>query len=287
MRDVPIRSPLHRPPAPVGGDENARNWARTMSAHPLPGGLAVAHPDPAGVVVAAAVATRRAGGGGAQLAGRRRHPVVGGRAPTGRGGSRSVAHLLRARPRPHPARHRLPPPGRQDPGLRVPGRPPAHPADPRARGGPGGQRASPGRCASTSRSPRRSPSATTAGTAPAATPARTRCRPYPARRLRPRRVGRRRGAGPAQPVRRDARRHPQPLVVAPGAGHPRGRGGRLGRPHRLRLPRLRGRGVRRRRRARRPPRPVRRAVRSSPQPADRRLRRRRGRGHDRGRAAWP
>ena len=46
----------------------------------------------------------------------------------------------------------------------------------------------------------------------------------PRRRLRPRRLGRRRRARPAQPVRRDARRDPQPLVVAAGARRPpRGR----------------------------------------------------------------
>ena len=76
--------------------------------------------------------------------------------------------------------------------------------------------------------------------------------PYVAGRLRPRRVGRRRHAGPAEPVRRDARRHPQPLVEPPGAGDAGGRGRVVGRPHRLRLPRLRGRrggGHRRRRHA--------------------------------------
>ena len=81
---------------------------------------------------------------------------------------------------------------------------------------------------------------------------RGRVHPLPARGLRPRRVGRRRGAGPAQPVRRDARRRPQPLVVPAPAGHARGRGRGLGRPHRLRLPRLRGRGLGRHRGPRRP-----------------------------------
>ena len=42
--------------------------------------------------------------------------------------------------------------------------------------------------------PRRSRSVTTAATGPAATPARTRCRPYVAGGLRPRRLGRRRRA---------------------------------------------------------------------------------------------
>ena len=85
-----------------------------------------------------------------------------------------MAHLLRARSRPHPARRRLPPPGRQDPGVRLPRRSPAHPPHPRARGRPGRRRPSLGRSASTSRSPRPSRSATTAATAPAAMPARTR-----------------------------------------------------------------------------------------------------------------
>ena len=60
-------------------------------------------------------------------------------------GDRAVAeepdplpHLLRARPRPHPARSVLPPARRQDPGVRLPRRPPAHPADPCPRGRPGG-----------------------------------------------------------------------------------------------------------------------------------------------------
>ena len=38
----------------------------------------------------------------------------------------------------------VPPPGRQDPGLRLPPGPSAHPADPCARGGPGGHAPSPG-----------------------------------------------------------------------------------------------------------------------------------------------
>ena len=50
--------------------------------------------------------------------------------------------------------------------------------------------------------------------------------------------------GPPQPVRRDGRRHRQPQLVAPGAVDPRGRGGQLGRPDRLRLPRLGGRRAR-------------------------------------------
>ena len=48
-----------------------------------------------------------------------------------------MADLLRARPGPDPALHGLPPPGRQDPGLRLPPGPPAHPAHPCPRGGAG------------------------------------------------------------------------------------------------------------------------------------------------------
>jgi hypothetical protein len=67
----------------------------------------------------------------------RRHPRRGAGNRADRRGARPVPHLLRARPRPHPPRHRVPAPGRQDPGLRLPRRPPAHPAHPRPRGGPG------------------------------------------------------------------------------------------------------------------------------------------------------
>ena len=44
----------------------------------------------------------------------------------------------------------------------------------------------------------------------------------------------------AQPVRRDARRRPQPLVEPSGTWHAGRRGRVVGRPHRLRVPRLRG-----------------------------------------------
>ena len=83
------------------------------------------------------------------------------------------------------------------------------------------------------------------------------------RRLRPRRVGCRRHAGAAEPLRGDARRHPQPLVEPPGTVDAGGRGGVVGRPHRLRVPRLRGRRGGRHRRRRHA------AGRSSPSAADR------------------
>ena len=75
------------------------------------------------------------------------HPGPGRRQPGDARGARPVAHLLRARPRPHPA---LAAPSAASPARRqvfvFPRRPPAHPAHPRARGGPGGGRHRPRRC---------------------------------------------------------------------------------------------------------------------------------------------
>ena len=134
-----------------------------------------------------------------------------------------MAHLLRARPRPHPARQRVPPPGRQDPGVRVPRRPPAHPAHPRPRGRPGRHVRRPG-----ARAQRRAHRGDRPRPRLRPRPGRPRQRGRPVavrrRRLRPRRVGRRRHADAAEPVRRDARRHPQPLVVPAGADDAGGRG---------------------------------------------------------------
>ena len=112
----------------------------------------------------------------ARAALRRRHPRGRGRDSRPAGGARRVADVLRARPRPHPPRAGVPPAGRQDAGLRVPRRPPAHAAHARPRGRPGRHGGGPHARASTSPSPRRSPSATTAATARADTPARTPCR---------------------------------------------------------------------------------------------------------------
>ena len=170
--------------------------------------------------------------------------------PRRRRGARSVAHLLRARPRPHPARQRVPPPRRQDAGVRVPRRPPAHPAHPRPRGRPGRHARSPERSASTWRSPRRSPSATTAATARAVTPART-----PSRRTSPAATTTPCGAPTSRslPLNLCAetldgiRNH---SWSRPAPAHAGGRGRVVGRSHRLRVPRLRGR--RRGRHRRRP-----------------------------------
>ena len=167
-----------------------------------------------------------------------------------------MADLLRAGPGPDPALHRVPAAGRQDPGVRLPRGPPADPADPRARGGPGGDERRPG--------------------LPAQRGADRGHRPRPRLRARP---GRPRQRGRARPLPAGGFDHaPWGADVSlaslnlcaetldgirnhswsrPAPVHPRGRGGELGRPHRLRLPRLGGRGPGRHRR------PVRSAGRSS------------------------
>ena len=197
--------------------ERAERWASTMHGH-ADGAVAFAHADSwAGTgssspVVDAANA-RRSRTTSLSTAG---HPGDRRRRACHRRGARSVAHLLRTRPRPHPARQRVPAPRRQDAGVRVPRRPSAHPAHPCARGRPGRHL---GR-----------PSARAQRGADRGDRARSRLRPRPRRarqrgrahavrrrRLRPCGVGRRRHPDSAEPVRRDARRHPQPLVVAAGA----------------------------------------------------------------------
>ena len=167
--------------------------------------------------------------------GARRHPGHRRWTTTDRGGTRPMAHLLRARSRSHPARHLLPSPGRQDPGLRVPRRSSTHPSDPCPGGGPGrhGDGASPRpQCCSRrgdGPGPRLRPRS--------GRPCQRGCaRPLRRRWLQPRRVGGRCLPRSAQPLRRDTRRDPQSLVVSTGTCHPRGRGGQLGRPHRLCLP---------------------------------------------------
>ena len=231
-------------------NERNRRWASTMAGHGGPG-ITFAHADSHartdGAVVTRARRAPSAPGLDGRARGRRRSwrrgpPGPRRRAPVAARGARPLADLLRAGPRPDPPRHRLPPAGRQDPGVRLPRRPPADPADPRARGGPGRHQRGPGLLASTWRSPRPSPSVTTAGTGPGATPARTPSSPYLDGGFDHAPWGADVSLAPLNLCRRDPRRHPQPLVVPTGALHPRRRGGELGRPDRLCLPRLRGRG---------------------------------------------
>ena len=271
--------------------DRAERWAATMAGPPRAGSaLRLAHADSRG---------RRRPAPRSSTASRARGPPrPSWLAPAGHPGRRRrpprppeeppdpLPHLLRARPRPHPARHA--PSG-------------AWPARPRCSSSPTttSAPASP----TPSRWPRWPPSVARGlglnvalteaialghdcGHGPGGHASEDALSPYVDGRLRPRRLGRRRRARAAQPVRRDARRHPQPLLVAPGAGHARGRGGQLGRPHRLRLPRLRGR--RRRRHRRRPtmlPAVGRGPLRHGPQPPARRVHRGDGRRRPRPRAA--
>ena len=156
--------------------ERERRWAGTMAGHGE-GPVRRAHVD-ADAKLGPVDGFDRAAREDAEdaLLAPGRHPGARRRSPRGGGGARRLAHVLRARPRPHPARLAVPAALRQDPGLHLPGGPPAHPPDPRARGRAGGHRHRPGAAASTSRSPRRSRSGTTAATARSATPARTRSR---------------------------------------------------------------------------------------------------------------
>ena len=189
---------------------------------------------------ARAGATRRPRSARRRRARTARHTLVRGRQPGRRRRGRPVSHVLRARPRSHPPRIVVQASRRQDTGVRVSRRPPTHPPHARARSGTGGRvdfararaqrRAHRGNCAGPRLWPRaRRPCQ------------RRRAVALCARRLRPRRVGRRCRARVVEPVQRDARRHSQPFVVAPCAGHARGRSGVVGRPHRLRVPRLRRR----------------------------------------------
>ncbi len=174
---------------------------------------------------------------------RRGRPDRGVRGPRARRGTRPVPALVRARSRSHQALAPVATLGRQVPGVhRSRRRPSPYAAHPCGRGGPGGHRHRPGR----------QPVPAAGGGDRAG--ARLRPRPggarvgrgvlaVPARHgIRPRGLRRRRHAGAAQPLRRDARRCAQPLVAPPGAAHSRGRGRRVGRPDRLRVPRLRRRG---------------------------------------------
>ena len=220
-------------------------WASTMLGNVEAEGVVAAHPDASRLRITPHSVTRqqRELAEDLTLAPGATRSGGAGTGPPQR--TRPRPHLFRPRPRPHPARHRVPSPGRQDPGVHLPRRPPAHPPHPRSRSprsprrsrAPWGQRGPhrghrPGpRLWPRSRWPR----------------LRGRFLPYVHEGLRPCRVGSRRGPRATQPVRGDPRRHPQPLLVPAAAGHPRGRDRVLGRPDRVRLPRLRGRGPRRNR----------------------------------------
>ena len=242
----------HTPCVPEGvTTDRERAWTATMGGHEA-AGIVRAHRDShalAGVAPAAPRAAREAAEDAVLAPGATR-ALGAGRRQRG-GGAGPVAHVLRARPGPHPARRGVPPAGRQDPGVRLPRRPPAHPAHPRARGGAGGRGVAPAlglnvaldrghrprpRLRARARRPRQrgrprrptSPAATTTPCgAPTSSSPRSTCAP------------RRSTASATTRGRR------------PGAGHAGGRGRLVGRPHRLRLPRLRGRRRRRHRHARR------------------------------------
>jgi len=102
--------------------------------------------------------------------------------------------------------------------------------------------------------------------------------PYVRGRLRPCRLRRRRHSCALEPLCRDPRRRPQPFLAAAGAVDAGGRGRRLGRPDRVRLPRLRRCGARGHPRAVRPPRISGVRRRHQGLPAGRRLRQRGVRG---------
>ena len=183
---------------------------------------------------------RRTGGRAGRDPGAGRHPGGRGGKPGASREAGRAADLFRARQRPGAPLRSLPAPGGQDPGLHRSARPSADAAHPRDGGGPGrpGDR--------TGDAPQRGPRLRRLD--------RSRLRPRPrgARQrggvrglprggLRSCDLGGRRRAAAAQFVPRDARRGPEPFVVASRARDPRGRGPVLGGPDRLCLPRLRGR----------------------------------------------
>ena len=120
-------------------------WAGTMAgvAHRRRRGARPPRCPPAGGGAGAASSDGPRGDRG--RAARQRGDAGGRRRASGRSRSSPirVAHLLRARPRPHPARRRLSPAGGQDAGVRVPRRSSAHAPHPRARGRAGGHLRSP------------------------------------------------------------------------------------------------------------------------------------------------
>jgi hypothetical protein len=239
--------------APCRVDRGARAWgrartgvgsdhARARGSAPRPAhrprrgrGTPDAAPRRAG-----SVRSRGARGGGGPPARPRRDPGVRRGAARQAGGAGRAAHVLRARPGPHPPLDRFPASCRQDAGLRVPRRPPADAAHPRP-GGRAGREVGREGAQAQRRAHRGDRARPRLRARPGRACERGRARPVPRRGVRPRRARRGRRARPAQPHPRGARRGPQPLLDSPGAEHPRGRGGELGRPHRLLCPRPRGR----------------------------------------------
>ncbi len=160
-----------------------------------------------------------------------------------------LPHVLRARPRSHPPQPAVQAPRRQVPGLHRPrGRPPTDPAHPRHRGAVRLRSASPRPVGLNVSLTAAAATGHDCGHGPAGHASEGALR-RSSTGLPPRGLRRRRRPRTTQPLRRDARCHPQPLLEPAGSSHPRGRGRRLGRPHRVRVPRLR----RRRRRRHRPP----------------------------------
>ena len=117
----------------------AERWASTMAGQAVDATVHQAHAGSDSVQVGASTVVDRAAREAAEaaVAGSGSDPGRRGRAAGASGGARPVADLLRAGPGPDPALHRLPAPGRQDPGLHLPRRPPTHPPDPRPGGGAG------------------------------------------------------------------------------------------------------------------------------------------------------
>ncbi len=210
-------------PLDDSADERADRWASTMAGHETHLGVhdvVVAHADSVrrdharpserpsdrqaredrDTSVLATGATRASGAGDRAV----------------RRATRPVPDVLRAGSRSHPARFVVPEARRQDAGVRVPRRSPAHAHDPCPRGHPGGPIDR--RSAATQRASRRGDRHRARLRA---RPGRTRQRGRPLalsrRRVRPCAMGRRRHAAAAQPVPRDPRRDPSPFVEPAGA----------------------------------------------------------------------
>ena len=207
-------TPSH-PVSTVETMTRVEQWAATMAGHDG-AELRLAHADSrAGPGPLAVLAREEREARRGRAAGTRRHPGRRGAGDRARPEEPDpCAHLLRARPRPHPARHRLPPAGRQDPGVRVPRRPPAHPPHPRPRGGPGGHGGRRARCGLNVALTEAIALGHDCGHGPGGHASEDALAPYVAGGYDHAVWGADVVLDAAQPVRRDARRHPQPLVDA-------------------------------------------------------------------------